>query len=109
MTVYILHLDTPLHHARHYVGFSQNGRTLTARIEHHRNGTARCSFTNALHRVGITFTLARVFKGADRHYERSLKNTKNVSYYCPICNPKAPKTYTPKDKNHAVQSSISPA
>lgn len=91
MTVYILHLDTPLHHAKHYSGFSQNGRTLKQRIAHHENGTARCKFTDALHRLGIGFKLARVFIDADRNFERALKNTHNVPYYCPICNPRAPK------------------
>lgn len=91
MTVYILHLDTPLHHARHYTGFSTNGWTLRERIEHHRHGTASCNFTRVLHALGISFTLARVFKGKqhDRNFERALKNTKNVPYYCPICNPNA--------------------
>ena len=91
MSVYILHLDQPLHHARHYVGFSTNNRTLSERLEHHRKGTAGCRFTEVLRERGISFTLARVFKGSqyDRHFERRLKNTKAVPRYCPICNPQA--------------------
>lgn len=75
MAVYILHLDVPLHHARHYVGFSTNERTLQERIEHHRRGTAKCVFTRVLMEKGITFTLARVFRGErfDRTFERKLK------------------------------------
>lgn len=99
MSVYILHLDTPLHHARHYVGFSTNKRTLEERIEHHRRGTASCNFTKVLREVGITFTLAKVFAGKqfDRAFERKLKKTKAVPHYCPICNPNAPE-YTPRKK-----------
>lgn len=87
MTVYILHLDAPLHHAKHYVGFVVNGHTLKHRIAHHANGTAGCRFTQVLHDLGIGFQLARVFKCPkfDRSFERKLKKTKNVNYYCPIC------------------------
>lgn len=87
MTVYVLHLNTPLKHAKHYVGFVVNGHTLKARIEHHRNGTANCRFTQVLHNLGITFVLARVFRGKkfDRSFERKLKKTHKVTYYCPIC------------------------
>lgn len=97
MSVYILHLQSPLHHARHYVGYSKNGRTLAARIEHHEKGTAGCRFTQVLKERGIGFTVARVFKGKqfDRSFERHLKRTKNVKLYCPICNPN-PRDYTPR-------------
>ncbi len=94
--VYLLHLDSPLAHARHYVGYSTNGHTLKRRLAHHERGTANCSFTNALHKAGIGFKLARTFKGVDRSYERALKNTHKVKSVCLICNPKAPKTYQPK-------------
>lgn len=94
--IYILHLDTPLHHARHYVGFSTNKRTLAQRIKHHRKGTAGCRFTEALREKGIGFTLARVMEG-DRTLERKLKQTHAAPRYCPLCNPKAPE-YKPKEK-----------
>lgn len=93
--VYILHLTTPLCHARHYVGWTLNGRTLKERIAHHADGTARCRFTEVLHERGIEFTLARVFKQADRTFERHLKNTNHTARYCPLCNPRA-KAYHPK-------------
>lgn len=94
--VYILHLDTPLHHAKHYVGFSQNGRTLIQRIAHHRNGTG-AKFTKALREKGIGFQHVRTFHNVDRNFERKLKNTHNVSIYCPICS-KQPREYHPKEK-----------
>lgn len=96
MTVYILHLEQPFSHARHYVGFSTNSRTLRDLLEHHRRGTANCNFTRRVMEAGITFVLARVFEGADRHFERKLKRTKNTPTYCPICNPSAPKEYKPR-------------
>jgi len=35
--IYILHFDTPYHHARHYVGYCGDG-TLEQRLERHRTG-----------------------------------------------------------------------
>ena len=100
--VYILHLDTPLAHARHYVGFSTNKRTLRERLIHHAKGTANCRFTQVLHDLGITFTLARVFRGKkyDRNFERKLKNTHDTARYCPICSgQELPYTPRRKEKN----------
>lgn len=99
--VYLLHFDSPLgnekHQAIHYVGFSQNRRTLKARIEHHQNGTARCSITNALKEKGIGFQLATTFKKVERAFERKLKNTKKVARYCPICHPEGAQEYHPRE------------
>lgn len=98
--IYILHLDTPLHHAQHYVGFSTDKRTLAVRINHHRKGTARCRFTEVLREKGIGFTLARVMDG-DRTLERKIKRTKSIRDYCPICAAKEgrkARDYQPKEQ-----------
>ena len=99
MTVYLLHFDVPLgserHHAQHYIGFSENGHTLSARIDHHRKGTSGVSIIRALKERGIGFILSRTFPGASRHFERRLKNTNNARVYCPICS-KKPRVYKPK-------------
>lgn len=94
--VYVLHLDTPMHHAKHYTGFSKNERTLAARIQHHRDGHGS-KFTQAVVKAGIDFCLALKIKGrhVDKNLERKLKKTKNVVRYCPICNEKA-RAYHPK-------------
>lgn len=93
-SVYILHLDTPLHHARHYVGCSQD---VGKRIELHRKGQASCRFTQVLKERGIGFTLARVFDDTDRTFERKLKNTKNTARYCPLCSGEDCHDYHPKE------------
>lgn len=99
MTVYILHLETPLKHARHYTGYSENMWTLRKRLEHHRNGTSGCRFMRVIFELGISFTLARVFRGKkfDRSFERKLKNTCSVPDYCPICSGRE-RPYHPKKK-----------
>ena len=99
MTVHRLHRDATVgnerHQAQHYIGFSENGHTLSARIDHHRKGTSGASIMHALKERGIGFVLARTFKGASRSFERRLKKTKKVRVYCPICSQK-PRAYKPK-------------
>jgi len=112
MPVYILHFETPLHHAKHYVGFSQNKRTLKQRLEHHKHTNwtppepgekiGKCTgpganFMGVVNHFGIEWKLAKVFQNADRNFERKLKNTNNTARYCPICNPKAT-DYHPKER-----------
>lgn len=103
MTVYILHLDAPLAQgpdprtvrpraAGHYTGYAAR---LQERLEHHAQGTG-ARFTQVCVERGITFQLARVFDGADRAFERKLKNTKNVARYCPLCCGSQARQYVPK-------------
>jgi predicted GIY-YIG superfamily endonuclease len=81
--VYIIHLHTPLGHARHYVGFTKH---LDKRLAHHRaNSGAR--FLQVCNELKISYTLVVRFAGTKTD-ERRLKNTNNTSRYCPYCNPK---------------------
>ena len=79
--VYILHLDSPLAHARHYVGWA---RRLEQRIEHHHQGTG-ARLLQVCNERGISYRLATHFPGTRRD-ERRLKNQKNTARYCPVCN-----------------------
>lgn len=72
-SVYLLCLDRPLAHARHYVGYSADSNPLF-RVEQHRAGRSRVTFMRAVVRAGITFTLTRVWYGAGRTFERKIKN-----------------------------------
>ncbi|MBI5951871.1 MAG: GIY-YIG nuclease family protein [Chloroflexi bacterium] len=92
MSVYILHLDSPLKHARHYVGFASK---VNRRLEHHRSGSG-ARFTQVCNENGITYQLARVFEQADRAFERKLKNCKHTARYCPICAGEKARAYKPK-------------
>lgn len=92
MSVYILHLESPLGHARHYVGWAKQ---VNKRIEHHKHGTG-ARFTQVCVERGIDFTLARVFEGADRNFERKLKKTHSTKDYCPICMGDKAREYAPK-------------
>lgn len=87
MAVYLLHFDRAYHHARHYIGYAADDK-LHERIDAHYNATPGDNNHHRLMQViraaGISFTLAHVWHGADRHRERRLKR-QGASRRCPIC------------------------
>lgn len=82
--IYIIHLHTPLGHARHYVGFTTH---LAKRLWHHRNNTGS-HFLRVCNERHIDYTLVVRFNGT-RADERRLKDTNNTARYCPYCQTKA--------------------
>lgn len=83
--VYLLHFATPYQHARHYVGWSEQ---LEARLAHHREGRG-ARLMAAVSEAGIDFTVARLWQGADRAFERRLHNAGGKARLCPICSGEA--------------------
>lgn len=82
--IYLLHFDRPFGHARHYLGWTGDGR-LESRLAHHAAGTG----ANLLRHVaaaGIGWTLVRTWTG-DRSRERALKVRGGHSRKCPACVP----------------------
>ena len=80
MTVYLLHFDRPLKHARHYLGYAED---LGARLERHRAGNG-ARLMEVIATAGITWRLARTWEGG-RKLERQLKRRKEAPALCPIC------------------------
>src|SRR2546428_2800593 len=78
--VYLIHLDTPLKHARHYLGFSED---LPERVKKHRTGQG-AAFMRAISKQGINWHVSRIWDG-DRTFERMLKDQHNASHLCPTC------------------------
>ena len=78
--IYLLHYDRPLHHAQHYLGFTDD---LDARTARHLNGFGG-RLPPVFSELGISFRIARTWDG-DRKLERKLKNRKNGRKLCPIC------------------------
>lgn len=76
-TIYLLHFNSPLAHARHYMGWSSD---VAARLEHHAKGTG-ARLMAAVGRAGIGWQLARTWTG-DRKQER-----RRLSGLCPLCKP----------------------
>ncbi|MCI0551289.1 MAG: hypothetical protein L0287_10060 [Anaerolineae bacterium] len=95
MTVYILHADKPLFRGTtptgapilsgYYTGYTQD---LVARLFKHSDGKG-AKFTRVWFLRGVDFALGRVWEGADREWERKVKNYKNAPLLCTICNPDA--------------------
>jgi len=79
--LYLLHYDTRLHHAQHYLGFAESEK----RIEQHANGTSRAHLPAAFFQNGVNFVVARTWDEGARTDERRLKNHKNARLLCPIC------------------------
>lgn len=79
--VYLLHFSEPYKHARHYIGWANQ---IEARLDHHNNGTG-ARLTQVVRAVGIDLILAKVWEGESKTFERSLKNKKHSSRFCPIC------------------------
>lgn len=94
MTVYIIHLEANLSHARHYVGFANHAQQRRKLVAHHRNGSG-ARILAVCNERGIAYRIARTWDGEGRTFERKLKRCKNTARYCPLCNPRATE-YKPK-------------
>jgi predicted GIY-YIG superfamily endonuclease len=81
--VYVLHFDPPFKHAHHYVGFTTHADVATRLDEHMKGAGSR--LVRAVARAGHAVHIAHVFIGADRRFERQIKNRKDVSRWCRIC------------------------
>lgn len=82
--VYLVHLEQPRAHARHYIGWSQN---LPRRIAHHRAGNG-ARLLAAVSAAGGRYVVARVWTGT-RTDERRLHRAKCSPRLCPICTGRA--------------------
>jgi hypothetical protein len=81
-TVYLLHLDAPFGHARHYTGWASD---LYGRLAHHGTTTGANLLLHVA-KAGIGWQLARTWNG-DRHLERRLKRAGGATRRCPLCRP----------------------
>jgi predicted GIY-YIG superfamily endonuclease len=78
--IYLLHFHSPLKHARHYLGSTDN---LDERLAAHRKGQG-ARLMEVIAAAGIEFTLARTWEGG-RTEERKLKRRKEGPRLCPLC------------------------
>lgn len=81
MSVYLIHFERPLAHARHYIGFAED---VPARMSRHRSGQG-ARLIRAVQAAGIGWELVRVWEGESRDFERSLKRRRKSSQFCPVC------------------------
>lgn len=96
--IHLLHFDQPLHHAKHYLGYTESEEMLPKRLDDHRHGRG-ARLLAVLRQRGIGWTLAATFPG-DRNTERAMKNRKKTSFYCPICRGNCHATEIPSCDRH---------
>jgi hypothetical protein len=82
--VYLIHFDTPLQHAHHYIGFVERPDGLEERMRQHRTGQGS-RLMAAVSAAGIGWRVVRTWAQAGRTFERQLKERKNASRLCPVC------------------------
>jgi predicted GIY-YIG superfamily endonuclease len=80
--VYLLHFDTNLAHARHYLGYAAD---IDRRLAEHAAGQG-ARITAVCRERHITWRLVRTWAGT-RQVERRLKRQHHGPRLCPICNP----------------------
>ena len=91
--VYLLHFSAPLHHARHYLGFTES---LPDRVAAHRGGRGG-RLPAAVIAAGLTFEVARQWTGVTRAFERRAHRLKHGPALCPICSAGRPWPLAPRD------------
>jgi len=79
--VYLIHFNEPLHHARHYMGWTTN---LIERLHAHETGNGS-RIMEVISDKEITWQLVRTWPGG-RVLERQFKRQKHNPRFCPICN-----------------------
>lgn len=87
-TVYLIHFDAPLKHARHYIGYTAL-ESLDMRINRHKSGNG-ARILAACNQQGITWKVAKTWEFENamtaRNFEQKLKRQKHAPRLCPICN-----------------------
>lgn len=81
-TIYLLHFSQPYHHAKHYCGWTHNGK-LAERLDDHRAGRG-AKLMAVISEAGIDFEVAATWAGT-RSDERHIKNRGGLARVCPIC------------------------
>lgn len=82
MAVYVLHIEPPYKHAKHYIGFTT--RSFEARIADHLSGRGSPLVKAAID-AGCSVTLAHKWSCGTRGFERHLKNRKEAPRWCKCC------------------------
>lgn len=93
-TVYLICFSKKLHHAKHYIGWTE--KPLDIRLADHKSGSG-AKILAALVRQGISFKITRTWENVTGHFERKLKKQKNSRHHCPCCGKRKRKFKTHKE------------
>ena len=85
--VYLIHLDKPLCHARHYLGYTAL-ESVNDRLARHKRGDG-AKMLRAANEQGIAYQIVRTWTCTTiqeaKELERRLKHQKNAGRLCPVC------------------------
>ncbi len=81
--VYVVHLERPIEHMRHYVGFARDNDHLKERIAKHRSGDG-AGLLKIANNAGIPWMVVRVWTGVPPEKERAVKSS-SIKGVCPVC------------------------
>jgi len=82
--IYLIHIDPPVSHAKHYLGWTTPER-LAVRLRHHEQGKGARLLLAALER-GALVRLVRLWRDGSILEERRIKRTSRLAVHCPVCN-----------------------
>lgn len=82
MAVYVLHIEPPYRHARHYIGFTRGA--VLDRYAVHMEGRGSPLIRAAV-AAGHSVTVAHAWSCGNRRFERHLKNRKDANRWCKLC------------------------
>lgn len=86
--VYLIHFNGPIHHAKHYLGYTSLENVID-RYNRHKSsqGSKLLAYANT---IGISYCVVRIWEcdttQAAKALERKLKHMKNSPRLCPVCN-----------------------
>ena len=85
--VYLLHLDPPYRHARHYLGYAVGTGRGHAYAKAQAKGVALGAheLVMAAQWSGCEIRVADVWVGEGRAFQRRLRANGSLSRFCPIC------------------------
>lgn len=85
--VYLIHIQSKIHHAQHYLGYTAM-ESVDDRLKYHRNGNG-AKLLRYANLQGIKFAVVRVWECGNYReaakLERKLKNRKESPKLCPVC------------------------
>lgn len=86
--VYLIHLERPYKHAKHYLGYTSLD-SVDARLHRHKSGSG-AKLLQVCNQASIDYTVVRTWQcdnwQSARKLERRLKAQHNAPRLCPICN-----------------------
>ena len=80
-SVYLIHFESRLHGAQHYLGFSTN---IPQRVKAHKAGRG-APLLAAVSKLGIGWRVVRIWRRKDGYFEQALKRRFALRDLCPAC------------------------